>query len=70
MNSNAAVINETEREDIIFDYPDVYIPDEQNEKVEDKQLKIVATEHDNKAESDQNRQNCQCHVAARQFSSC
>ncbi len=50
------VVNEMEQEDIVCDYdvPDNSIQDEQYEKVEKPQLKIVAVEVDQNVESNQN----------------
>jgi len=52
MKSNTAVINGIDHEDIIYDDPDDYIQDEQDEKAEDNLRKIVATEDDHDVESD------------------
>jgi len=52
MNSSTAVLDELEHEDIIFEDPDNCIQDEQDEKVEDNQVKIVTAEDDQNVESD------------------
>ena len=44
MKSNETVVNEMEQEDRVYDYPDNCTQDEQYEKVEDNQLKIVSAE--------------------------
>ena len=58
MKSTAAVVNEMEYEDIISDYPNDYIQDDQDEKLNgdnDNFLKIVAEHEETNAEDEQRK---------------